>query len=86
MPTNQEILDEGRKALEAQNKAAMQRTENVQPTPTQAEVDAAKLGTPTLEELDGKEDHGAPEEKTLQAGGAGEYTTRQTRAKKSAAE
>jgi hypothetical protein len=86
MPTNQEILDQSRKELEEQNKAAMARTENVQPTPTQAEIDSAKLGTPTLEELDGKEDHGAPEERTLQAGNTGEYKTRQTRAKKPAAE
>lgn len=80
MPTPQEIIAQNRKELEAQNKAAMERTDNVQPTPTQEEVDTAKLATPTLETLDSKEDHGAPEERQVEAGGAAEYRTRASRA------
>jgi hypothetical protein len=79
MPTPQEILAENRKALEAQNAAAMERTDSVQPTPTQEEIDVAKLATPTLETLDGKEDHGAPEERQVEAGGQAEYRTRAAR-------
>lgn len=80
MPTPQEILAENRKVLEAQNAAAMERTDSVQPTPTQEEIDVAKLATPTLETLDGKEDHGAPEAREIEAGGAAEYRTRASRA------
>ena len=84
MPTPQEILAENRKALEAQNAAAMERTDSVQPTPTQEEIDVAKLATPTLETLDGKEDHGAPEERQVEAGGQAEYRTRASRAGRNA--
>lgn len=84
MPTPQELLEQSRKDLEEQNKAALERTENVRPTPTQDEVDLAKLATPTLETLDGKEDHGAPDEKSVEAGGAAEYRTRASRARKPA--
>lgn len=84
MPTTAEILEQNRKDLEAQNKAAMERTEGVQPTPTQYEIDSAKISTPTIEELDGKEDHGAPEERSLEGGSAAEYKTRASRAKKPA--
>jgi hypothetical protein len=84
MPTTSELLEQSRKDLEAQNKAAMERMENVQPTPTQSEIDSAKLSTPTLEELDSKEDHGAPEERSLEGGNAADYKTRASRAKKPA--
>lgn len=80
MPTTAELLEQSRKDLEAQNKAAMERTDNVQPTPTQYEIDSAKISTPTIEELDGKDDHGAPEERSVEAGGSVEYRTRATRA------
>ncbi|MBD8677936.1 hypothetical protein [Sphingomonas sp. CFBP 13720] len=84
MPTTEEIVAQNRKDLEAQNKAAMERTENVQPTPTQDEIDSAKLATPTLESLDGKEDHGAPEERAVEAGATAEYRTRASRAGRAA--
>lgn len=80
MPTTAELLEQSRKDLEAQNKAAMERMDNVQPTPTQFEVDSAKISTPTLDELDSKEDHGAPEERSLEGGNAAEYRTRASRA------
>ena len=84
MPTPQEIRAETRKALESQNAAAMERTDSVQPTPTQEDIDVAKLATPTLETLDGKEDHGAPEERQVEAGGQAEYRTRASRAGRNA--
>jgi hypothetical protein len=85
MPTPAELLEQSRKDLEAQNKAAMERMDTVQPTPTQAENDAAKVSTPTLEDLDSKEDHGAPEERSIEGGASGEYRTRASRAKKTTA-
>ncbi len=38
-----------------------ERTDNVQPTPTQAENDAAKLGVESLSDLDGKTADGSEE-------------------------
>lgn len=56
-----EALSESQAATEADNAAAMARTENVQPTPTQAENDAARLGFSSVEELDDKEPDGSAE-------------------------
>lgn len=82
MPTKEELLTEQRKQMEAQNAEAEKRMNATQPTPTQAEIDSAKLGSIDLAELDSKEDHGAPEEKAVEATGSGTYKTRASTAKK----
>lgn len=79
MPTPQEIIAQNRKDLEAQNAAAMERLDGVKPTPTQEENDIAKLATPTLESLDGKEADGSPEARQIEAGDGAEYRTRAVR-------
>jgi hypothetical protein len=60
--SREEQLAAERKAADADTKAFYERTNNVQPTPTQEENDRAKLGFNSLEELDSKEDDGAPSE------------------------
>lgn len=59
--SREEQLAASRKASEADTKAAEER-QSYQPTPTQEENDRAKLGLSSLEELDDKEDSGAPTE------------------------
>lgn len=49
------------KRVEAETKDAAER-QSYQPTPTQAENDRAKLGNDTLDDLDNKDDNGAPSE------------------------
>ena len=56
-----EELAASQRASEADTKAAAER-QSYQPTPTQAENDRAKLGIDSLEQLDSKEDSGAPDE------------------------
>jgi hypothetical protein len=51
-------LKDERKAADADTKEQLERTQNLQPTPTQEENDRARLGQ-SVEELDDKEDHGA---------------------------
>jgi hypothetical protein len=46
----------------AENKAQLERSENVQPTPTQEENDRAALGLRDLKELDDKEADGSEEQ------------------------
>jgi hypothetical protein len=46
----------------AENKAQLERSENVQPTPTQEENDRAALGVRDLKELDDKESDGSEEQ------------------------
>lgn len=60
-------LKDERKAADKDTKEQLNRVAQLQPTPTQAENDRAALGQ-TLEELDDKEDHGAPEERQVSAG------------------
>lgn len=55
-----------RKASDKETAAQIERVAKLQPTPTQAENDRARLGQ-SLEELDDKEDHGAPEERQVSA-------------------
>jgi hypothetical protein len=62
----QQLKDE-RDASEAATKEQQERVSNLRPTPTQEENDRAKLGLNTLEDLDNKEDHGAPEERSVSA-------------------
>lgn len=52
--------DQARIARE--NEEQLARTENVQPTPTQAENDRAKLGVDSLDQLDNKEPDGSAEQ------------------------
>lgn len=59
-------LKSEKEASDKATKAQLERVSNLKPTPTQAENDRAKLGQ-TLEELDDKEDHGAPEERQVSA-------------------
>lgn len=53
-----EAIDAQRDAVNRSNEEAMARMEETQPTPTQAENDAAKLGLG----IDDKEDHGGEDE------------------------
>jgi hypothetical protein len=65
-----------------ENEEQVAKTEGLQPTPTQAENDRAKLGVESLEELDNKEPDGSPEQRDIEAGQASSYTTRNVSAKK----
>lgn len=76
-----EQLKEERKAADEVTDQQLERTSQVQPTPTQEENDRARLGQ-SVEELDDKEDHGAPEEKSTEAGGSAAYNTRAATPKK----
>lgn len=67
--SREEQLSASRKASEADTKAAEKR-QSYQPTPTQEENDRAKLGFNSLEELDDKEDSGAPSEEEARADAA----------------
>ena len=64
-----EALAASRKASEADTKAAAER-QSYQPTPTQEENDRAKLGISSLDDLDDKEDSGAPTEEDARVAAA----------------
>lgn len=87
MPKNDaqaDALAASQKQSEEDNKAQLERTSSTQPTPTQAEIDRAKLGVESLSELDNKEADGSPEESTRATatdGNAG-YANRSLSAKK----
>lgn len=57
-----ETLEDSRKRTDEANAAAIERSQNSRPTPTQAENDRAKLGNLSLDELDNKEPDGSEEE------------------------
>lgn len=51
-----------REQVDAETQEQVARTEAARPTPTQDEIDRARLGTQSLEELDNKEADGTPEQ------------------------
>lgn len=65
--SREEQLAESRKAADADTKAHYKRVADSQPTPTQEENDRAKLGFHSLDDLDSKDDHGAPSEAEARA-------------------
>lgn len=67
MARKDDLAKERRKQTDEQNAEAMKRTERVRPTPTQEEIDRAKLGVESLDELDKKEKDGSEEEEVDQA-------------------
>lgn len=68
--------------IAAENEEQVAKSEGLQPTPTQAENDRAKLGVSSLKELDDKEPDGSPEQKDIEAGQAAGYSTRAVAPKK----
>lgn len=80
--SREETLSAERKAADADTKAFYERTNSVQPTPTQEENDRAKLGFNSLEELDNKEDDGAPSESEARVAAAKADVAREEAASK----
>jgi hypothetical protein len=68
--SREEQLKAERKAADEAHDEQVERVAKLRPTPTQEENDRAKLGLNSLEDLDNKEPHGAPEEKQAPASGA----------------
>jgi hypothetical protein len=62
----EEALEASRKEIADRTAAQLARAENTQPTPTQEENDRAKL-CQSVEELDGKEADGSPEDAAAKA-------------------
>lgn len=72
-------LNETRQQVEQETEKASQRQNEVRPTPSQEEIDRARLGTQSLEELDNKEADGSPEEDEQRVRGGLSYQTRDAR-------
>lgn len=74
-PRKRQLAD-ARKRADEETEQQLERVASARPTPTQEENDRAKLGVESLSELDDKEPDGTAEERTLAAGEAGAYQTR----------
>lgn len=68
---------EDQERIAKENEEQVAKLDGLQPTPTQAENDRAKLGVASLEELDNKEPDGSEEDRA-----ALNYSTRDAKAKK----